>query len=95
MSKFALMESNAEQTRYVFFCPGCQEYHWIRTRGPKPNWSFDGNLDCPTVSPSILCCKDDPARRCHSYVRAGRIEFLGDCGHRLAGQAVELPECGW
>ena len=29
---------------------------------------------------------------CHSFVRNGRIEFLGDCTHRLKGQTVPLPE---
>lgn len=28
---------------------------------------------------------------CHSFVRAGRIEFLSDCTHELAGQTVDLP----
>ena len=28
---------------------------------------------------------------CHSFVRDGRIEFLGDCTHSLAGQTVDLP----
>lgn len=31
---------------------------------------------------------------CHSFVRAGRIEFLADCTHELAGQTVDLPELG-
>jgi hypothetical protein len=30
--------------------------------------------------------------RCHSFVKRGRIEFLGDCGHALAGKTVPLPE---
>lgn len=30
--------------------------------------------------------------RCHSYLKAGRLEFLGDCTHALAGQIVELPD---
>lgn len=30
--------------------------------------------------------------RCHSFVTAGRIQFLGDCGHALAGQTVDLPD---
>jgi hypothetical protein len=30
-------------------------------------------------------------RVCHSFVRDGRIEFLGDCTHALAGQTVDLP----
>ncbi|ANZ48669.1 putative ammonia monooxygenase [Erwinia phage vB_EamM_ChrisDB] len=29
---------------------------------------------------------------CHSFVRDGRIEFLSDCTHALAGQTVDLPE---
>jgi len=30
--------------------------------------------------------------RCHSFVRDGRIEFLSDCTHALAGQTVDLPD---
>jgi hypothetical protein len=30
--------------------------------------------------------------RCHSFVRAGRIEFLPDSGHALAGTTAPLPE---
>lgn len=37
---------------------------------------------------------DEPApfkcKRCHSFVRAGRIEFLADSTHALAGQTVAL-----
>lgn len=29
---------------------------------------------------------------CHSFVTDGRIQFLGDCTHALAGQTVNLPE---
>ena len=29
---------------------------------------------------------------CHSYVTDGRIQFLGDCTHALAGQTIDLPE---
>lgn len=28
---------------------------------------------------------------CHSFVEDGKIRFLGDCTHALAGQTVELP----
>lgn len=30
--------------------------------------------------------------RCHSFVRDGKIQFLGDCTHALANQTVDLPE---
>jgi hypothetical protein len=33
-----------------------------------------------------------PCGICHSYVRDGRIEFLPDCTHALAGQTVDLPD---
>jgi len=29
---------------------------------------------------------------CHSFIRDGKIQFLGDCTHALAGQTVDLPE---
>jgi Family of unknown function (DUF6527) len=28
---------------------------------------------------------------CHSFVREGRIEFLPDCTHEMAGMTVDLP----
>lgn len=37
---------------------------------------------CPTPVPTV----------CHSFVTDGRIQFLGDCTHALAGQTVDLPE---
>lgn len=30
--------------------------------------------------------------RCHSFVTDGKIQFLNDSTHDLAGQTVELPE---
>lgn len=31
-------------------------------------------------------------RVCHSFVRGGRMEFLSDCTHALAGQTVPIPD---
>lgn len=36
--------------------------------------------------------RDFECVRCHSFVRDGRIQFLDDCTHALAGQTVDLPE---
>lgn len=33
---------------------------------------------------------DIPDFVCHSFVRDGKIEFLGDCTHSLAGTTVEM-----
>ena len=42
----------------------------------------------------VLSGGADPCdcERCHSFVRDGRIQFLGDCTHALAGQTVDLPD---
>lgn len=29
---------------------------------------------------------------CHSFITDGRIQFLSDCTHKLAGQTVDLPD---
>jgi hypothetical protein len=38
---------------YVFFCPGCKNMHQVRVKG-TPAWGWNGSLDKPTFSPSIL-----------------------------------------
>jgi hypothetical protein len=30
--------------------------------------------------------------RCHSFVRQGKLQFLDDCEHELAGQTVDMVE---
>ena len=80
---------------YVFHCPGCGYSHPFHTNGdPKvhPQWFFNGDLTCPTFAPSLLCNKDRPESRCHSFVTKGQIKFLDDCYHGLKGQTVELPD---
>jgi hypothetical protein len=34
----------------IFFCPGCQEAHTVRT----PQWRWSGDLVRPTFTPSVL-----------------------------------------
>lgn len=86
----------------VFRCPGCRAIHQvtIESQRPGPVWSFNGDLEHPTISPSILVrwegrnpYKDVPISKvCHSFVREGMIQFLGDCTHDLAGQTVAMQE---
>lgn len=35
---------------------------------------------------------DAVPQRCHTFVTDGRIQFLADCTHALAGQTVDLPD---
>lgn len=79
----------------TFFCPGCDAIHTVWTnehnRGPGPRWTFDGNVDFPTFSPSILVSFGERTK-CHSFIRNGEIQFLNDCAHVLAGKTVPLPD---
>lgn len=46
----------AEGNRLLFFCPGCQCYH-----GPTlDRWTWNGSMDRPTFSPSILVTGTQP-----------------------------------
>lgn len=76
---------------YRFFCAGCDEMHWFQTAG-KLVWDFDGNMDAPTFSPSLLMDKDRPERRCHLFLKDGKLQYLSDCHHALAGKTVDLPD---
>lgn len=84
---------NEAEERFIFYCPGCDSHHWIRTRGSSPIWSMTGGLDKPTVDPSILIPLQ--GHRCHLYLRAGRIEYLSDCDHALKGKTVDMIPIIW
>lgn len=80
--------------RYVFYCPGCQDTHVINT-DPKRQWpchTLTGTLDNPTIRASVLSIGDKRSNKphCHSFITNGKIEFLLDCTHHLAGQTVPL-----
>lgn len=47
--KVRTSSSEIDEPSYWLWCPGCQDTHRITTL-----WEFDGNLEAPTFSPSIL-----------------------------------------
>ncbi len=102
---------------YMFECPGCGQSHALWTNhSHKCNWNFNGDLEKPSFTPSLLvnyhnypngtsqCTQEEHDRMmkgekltmtpgvCHSFITDGRIQFLPDSTHKLAGQTVELPE---
>lgn len=81
-------------------CPGCEHPHVVPTVGERA-WGFNGDMDRPTLTPSVLVYpnwKDvdgnvvEHSPRCHVFIRDGRIEFLSDCTHALAGQTVDMQD---
>lgn len=86
------------------WCPACKTLHEFAVHHPFHNgarWTFSGTYDVPTFNPSMnIRTGPFPAASkragqilvCHYFVRAGRIEYLSDCTHELAGQTIDLPD---
>ena len=80
------------------WCPGCNEHHAVKVN-VSYGWNWNGSLEKPTISPSILVSTTRPKgdqtekfTKCHSFVTDGKIQFLSDSAHDLAGQTVDLPD---
>lgn len=86
MAKFIKVRISETWFQYQFHCPGCNYTHAV---SPKVH-CFNGDMDKPTLSPSFV----SPSKkiRCHSFIRDSKIQFLGDCTHKLKNQTVEIPE---
>ena len=94
-----VIDGNGERL-LSFWCPGCEGSHIVTIeRDTRPCWGWNGSVDAPTFTPSILVTyngddagvDDAPPATCHSFVTDGQIQFLGDCTHALAGQTVPIP----
>lgn len=68
-----------------------------------PGWGWNRSATAPTFTPSVLVTYDGrdagrdagrdgaPPAVCHSFVVDGKMQFLSDCTHSLAGQTVPIP----
>lgn len=84
---------------YSFWCLACQRLHSFVCERPenqqRPSWSFNGDFDKPTFTPSLLQYITHPdgtkETLCHLFVREGKIEYCSD-NPTLAGQTLMLPD---
>jgi hypothetical protein len=72
--------------RYFHYCPACDELHSL-----PDEWSFNGNLESPTFSPSFKH-QWGTDEICHYVLTDGVLNYCGDCTHSMAGQKVPLPD---
>lgn len=77
-----------------FHCPGCDMLHPYRVKGdaPVPVWSFNGDFQKPTFTPSLLVDKDKPERCCHLFMTDGKLHYCSDSWHDLAGKTVDMVD---
>jgi hypothetical protein len=59
--------------------------HYMASHKPGDRCWCDWNRENPDQQ--VFNCT-----RCHSFVRDGRIQFLNDSTHALAGQTVDVPD---
>jgi hypothetical protein len=58
----------------------------FQQRGTEPSCWCTYNAEHPNEPAPFQCTV------CHSFVTDGRIHFLADCTHALAGHIVDLPD---
>lgn len=87
------------ESGYMIQCPVCGWHEFPKVGKPNASWSFNGNYERPTFTPSMNEAvgpfPEDSKwpgqiKRCHFVLTDGRLNFQGDCTHELAGQQRDL-----
>ncbi len=89
---------------YSFYCAGCKHQHTYTVDENGSQWQFNGNIDNPSFTPSLLNREigiDEKTGEytvvksvCHLFITDGKIVYCGDCTHELSGQTVEMQNVG-
>lgn len=95
----------ASEQSIHFMCPACKRVHSFRVTAPSDNWTYNGNPESPTFSPSLKETYNgwvpayDGSRGmvrkeqiCHLYLTDGVITYQSDCTHDMAGATIALPD---
>lgn len=111
MTKKALpLRQDGEVTGCYVWCQGCKHTHFFptnilyytrieqrtgKTLSKKPVWTFNGNYERPTFTPSLRQYYTHPETKqeittCHNIITDGKIQFCDDCPHEFKGQTLEL-----
>lgn len=96
--------------RYSFHCPGCGHPHVYFTdkAHSKIVWKFNGNLDKPSFTPSLMnkwgknadpkwIEPNEPSTtgwsgQCHLWITDGIINYAKDSTHHLAGEHIPMVD---
>lgn len=88
------------QTGWMIRCQACQWHEFPKIGQSSANWSFNGDMERPTFSPSMNQMTNSPdskyynpeceSSRCHFILREGIIQYCDDCTHELRGQSLPL-----
>jgi hypothetical protein len=73
----------------LWHCPGCRTTHGVPVVGGR-RWKWNESLTAPTLAPSVKILPSLVQPLCHTFIEDGRVRFLADCSHPLAGQIVRM-----
>lgn len=73
---------------YLVNSPATGELYcfWTKEGNPNCNWSFNGDFENPTFRPSMR----NVATGEHFFATDGKIQYLSDCRHEMAGKTVDM-----
>ncbi len=74
---------------YLFWCPACKCGHMVNDKIWRIN---SGEV---TITPSVLSNVKgiNPNKPiCHIFVTKGKIQYLNDCTHNMAGKTIEMED---
>ena len=83
-------------------CPGCGAKHLFITNrdrailnagGKKIVWDFNGDVESPTFTPSLLTVGHEGSPYCHFNLIDGVFHFHNDCVHDAKNK--QLKYNGW
>ncbi len=108
MARLSRLLRSIDGGRLGFWCPGCDGMHavttgphgWQYNGNPamptfRPSVLVTGTQKISQDQADRILAgeKIEPVPlRCHSFVTDGRIQFLEDCTHHLAGKVADLGE---
>lgn len=91
---------SGELAELMALCPACNVEHGFILKQPDgsshdghPSWTWNGNWEKPTFSPSMLANKSaiyEDRPLCHSFLREGQWHFLKDSTHKMAGKVIDM-----
>lgn len=80
------------KTGILHWCPACNETHHYTTDGSR-GWTFNGDAEKPSFSPSMkITWGRPPETCCHYFLTDGVIHYCADSTHNQAGKSVPLPD---
>lgn len=95
MGKKKLVELKGDTLEWD--CPACKVRHSVWVDGNHSTvWTWNSSYSEPTLQESVEVVgpevpnPDGDTGVCHFYVVFGRISFLSDCTHAIAGKVVDM-----